>query len=64
MNRPPRIKEAEEYWERLGNVLVNEDDEIEEEFDGYPPGTNKLEIWFDIEERFNVSVAKDLMGLK
>lgn len=61
------IEEAKYYWKLLGNIPVNEDDEIEEEFAMtdvvFGVGTDKFEIWQYFEERYNVSVAKDLMNL-
>jgi len=40
-----------------------ETDEIEEEWHGFPAGTFREDIWHWFEEKFNVSVAEDLMGL-
>ena len=48
---------AKEYWAKLGNVPVNDCEEIDEEFDGYPVGTDIYTIWHDVEQGFNVSVA-------
>lgn len=31
--------------------------------EGFPTGTNREEIWHWFEEQFNISVAKDLMGV-
>ncbi len=58
-----RIKEARKYWDRLGDVPVNEEEAIDEAFDGFEKGTDIYSIWHYVEENFNVSVAKDLMGL-
>jgi len=58
---------AKYYWSKLGDVPVNEDDELDEEFQmddvTFGIGTDKFEVWHYFEERFNVSVAKDLMNL-
>lgn len=40
-----------------------ETEEIEEEWQEFPIGTHREKIWSWFEETFNVSVAKDLMGL-
>jgi len=61
-------KTAENLWELLGNIPVNEDDELEEDFDTntglvFEIGTDKFEVWYWFEEFFNLSVARDLMHL-
>ena len=58
-----RKHDAESYWAQLGNVPVNEDGEIEEQFYDFDEGTDREEIWSWLEETFNISVAKDLMKL-
>jgi hypothetical protein len=45
-----------EYWEALGNVPVNEDMEIEDEFHNYPIGTEIYDIWHDIEEQWGIAI--------
>ena len=54
-------KTVEQVWEELKNVLVDENDNIEQEWMGFPIGTSKFEIWHWIEEEYNVSIAKDIM---
>lgn len=52
-----------ELWEEFGDVPMNpETEEIEEEWNGFPPGTHREEIWHWFEESFCLSVAEDLMG--
>lgn len=55
---------AKRLWESLGNISVNEEDELDEPFLDFEKGTDKFEVWSWFEETFDVSVAKDLMGLK
>ena len=51
-------------WKEFGDVPMNPDTEcIEEEWNNFPIGTHREEIWDWFEETFNISVAKDLMGL-
>jgi len=57
---------AENLWDVLGNIPVNEDDELEEDFDTntglvFEVGTDKFEVWHWFEEYFDLSVADDLM---
>lgn len=55
---------AKELWDRFGDIPMNpETEEIEEEWNGFSVGTWREDIWHWFEETFNVSVAKDLMGL-
>lgn len=55
---------AKELWLRFGDVPMNpETEEIEEEWNGFPTGTWREDIWHWFEDKFSVSVAEDLMGL-
>jgi len=59
-----RISQAKELWVQFGEIPMNpETEEIEEEWHGFPAGTFREDIWHWFEEKFNVSVAEDLMGL-
>jgi hypothetical protein len=59
-----RISAAKELWVEFGEIPMNPDTEcIEEEWHGFPAGTFREDIWHWFEEKFNVSVAEDLMGL-
>ena len=61
---------AKILWEELGDIPVNEEDELDEVFDPegfdavFDKGTDKFEVWHWFEETFNISVAKDLMNLE
>lgn len=50
----------DQVWEALGEIPVDSQEGIEEPFYEYPVGTDKYEIWADIEEHFNVSIGKRL----
>jgi hypothetical protein len=57
------IKEnVQDVWDSLRDIPVDEDDNTESEFKHFPVGTNKFDIWFWIEEEFDVSIAEDLMN--
>lgn len=48
-------------WYEFGNIPMNpETEEIEEEWNGFPMGTHREEIWNWFEEYFGISVV-DLM---
>ena len=54
---------AKVFWDMLGNVPTNEKAELDEDFFFFTIGTDNEDVWYWVEEEFNVSVAKDLMGL-
>ena len=58
------LEKAKELWEELGDIPVNDQEEIDESFLDFEIGTDMYEIWHWFEETFNVSVAKDLMNLE
>lgn len=59
-----KLKQAKRLWKDFGNVPMNPETEcIEEEWNGFPTGTHREEIWYWFEKTFNLSVAEDLMGL-
>lgn len=43
-------------WERIGEILVNDDGEIEDEFMGYEEGTNREDIWSWFDENYSKGV--------
>jgi len=61
---------AKKLWDQLGNVPVDDDENLDEDFvikDGidvtFEKGIPNTEVWHWFEETFNISVAKDLMYL-
>lgn len=58
------LEKAKELWEELGDIPVNDQEEIDDPFLDFEIGTDMYEIWHWFEETFNVSVAKDLMNLE
>ena len=63
------LNTAKKLWSELGDIPVTEDDDLDEDFiikesnTVFEKGTDKFEVWGWFEETFNISVAKDLMGL-
>lgn len=51
-------EELEKLWEMLGDIPVNDNDEIEEEFLEFPVGTYKEEIWKWFDERYPDGVCR------
>lgn len=45
-------KEIEILWELFGDISTNDMDEIEEEFLGFPAGTDRFEIWHWFDEMY------------
>lgn len=52
-----------DLWNKLGDIPINEHEEIELQFLQFEPGTHKYDIWHWFEETFNISV-NDLMFKK
>lgn len=52
---------CQSWWRMLGDIPINDDDEIDEPFMGWPKGTNRFDIqhWFD---EVNPGGIKDLMA--
>lgn len=48
---------ARDAWELLGNIAINDNDEIEEAFLHFEKGTDRFDIWHWIEESFDVFIA-------
>jgi hypothetical protein len=57
----PKLDKAKDLWKQLGNIAINDDEEIEETFLDFEVGTERSDIWTWFEEEFNLSVAEDLM---
>ena len=57
------METVKEIWDELGNVPVNIDDEIDEDFYikdkdiTFEKGTDKFEIWHWIEDTYNVRIV-------
>jgi hypothetical protein len=58
MKLTKKLKECDELWENLGDVPVNESEEIEEDFLHFEKGTDVYEIWHWFEETYNISVGR------
>lgn len=55
---------AKELWKEFGEVAMNPETEcIETEWNGFPIGTHREDIWHWFEEHYGISVAEKLMGL-
>lgn len=50
-----------ELWDKLSEVPVNNDDEIEEDFLCFPAGTYKFDVWHWFDERCPNNLHDDLM---
>ena len=52
---------AKALWEKLGNIPINDNSEIEERFLHFNMGTFNEDIWHWFEDEFNLSIVADLM---
>jgi hypothetical protein len=57
------LENLKKLWESFGNVPVNEDDEIDEDFHIWKKGTDKFFIWDWFDEELPNGIAKDLFNL-
>ena len=62
MATPKDKKVVNDLWLSLGNITVDENDQIEQGWGDFPAGTDKFTIWHWIEETYDVSIAEDLMN--
>lgn len=53
---PFNDSELERLWELFGDVPINNDDEIEEDFIDFPAGTYRFEIWHWFDELYSKGV--------
>lgn len=49
-------------WDKLGDIPVDEDGDIEESFEQFEIGTNNEDIWHWFEEFFDISVGKEFFS--
>ncbi|MEG1729568.1 MAG: hypothetical protein RR280_08525 [Bacteroidaceae bacterium] len=49
--------ELEALWIELGNIPVNQDDALEDEFRFFPAGTPRLEVWDWFDTHYSKGVA-------
>lgn len=56
-----RVKAARIMWESLGNVPVNENHELDEDWLMFDRYDDVNDIWAWFERMFEISVAEDLM---
>lgn len=53
--------ELEKLWEFFGGIPVNDNDEIEEEFLGFPEGVHKEDVWHWFDEKYPAGVCRLMM---
>lgn len=59
-----RAEYIKDLWLEFGDVPMNPDTEcIEQEWNEFPAGTHREEIWSWFEETYGISVAQDLIYL-
>jgi hypothetical protein len=53
---------AQILWSELADVPINDDEEIDQDYLHFNSGTPCVDIWHWFENRFNLSIGKDLNG--
>ena len=56
-------QESNDLWEEFGDIPINKDEEIDIDWREFKKGTPREDIWHWFEEKYDLSVAKDLMGV-
>lgn len=56
-----RLRNLSELWEQFGEVKVNENDEIEEDFLCFKAGISKFDVWHWFDERCPNNLHDDLL---
>jgi len=49
--------DEELFWEALGNVPLNEDDKLDDDFFIFDKGTDIFEVWEWFEEKFDTQIG-------
>jgi len=57
------MKEAKKLWAELGDIPTNQNEEIDVDWKDFDKGTSIYDIWHWFEEEYDLTVAKDLMGI-
>ena len=55
-------KDYEKLWSMFGDVPINNNDEIEQDFLWFPIGTDRFDVWHWFDENYPGGVAA-LMGI-
>ena len=55
------IKQALKVWDKLRDIPINDNDEIDLSFMHFEKGTDLHDVWHWIENTYDVSIVMDLM---
>lgn len=50
--------QIEILWQQLGDIPIDDDECIDEDFDMWKKGTNRIEIWYWFDEMYKQGVYK------
>ena len=61
-------KELEDLWDKLGDICINDEEEIEEDFYineylTFEKGTERLDIWHWFDDNHSIGLCKGLLNL-
>lgn len=58
-----KLEYIKDLWGDFADIPMNlETEKLEKEWNGFPIGTQREDIWHWFEETFSISVGEDLMG--
>lgn len=55
---------VKKLWEEFGNIILDEDDRIAEDFYIWKEGTDRDIIWHWFDDNYSNGLARGLMGLE
>lgn len=56
------MSECQDNWVKFSEISINDDDEIQEQFLHFEPGTDRFYVWLWFEKTYNVRVIDLLRG--
>lgn len=56
------LQTLKKMWDKFSDIPVNNDDEIEEDFELWEAGTNKYDIWHWFDEHCPNGLVKDIIN--
>lgn len=56
------LEELKQLWAKLGEIPINEDEEIEKDFLHFEKGTDRLEVWRWFDEELPNGLGEDILN--
>ena len=56
------LEELKRLWAKLGEIPINEDEEIEKDFLHFEKGTHRMEVWGWFDEELPNGLGEDILN--